>query len=175
MTDSELTLSGPAPAATYAGEPLPASTTPPPFAKRTPSRRAGGGRWSSGHHPMTPATMTQLLLSDAPPAEAAHIARSLGGDPETLPVERVPALQRGCWRVLNLFLDGDWHSWDDVRRASGNMRSADRRRRQIAQALGVTFERQDRGSGDFWYRLPDPRSLPAAVVAKARAAGSAEA
>lgn len=117
---------------------------------------------------LTQAEAVQLALTDyKTDAGAERYIRRLGGE-GILHDADMPRLQRGCWRILNLMLDGAWHSWPEITNASGGLRSADRRRRQLIE-VGADIERQDRGGGDFWYRLANADKLTPAVLAKARA------
>ena len=110
----------------------------------------------------------QMALGDyATPAERTHYARMHGGADGTITEDRVPRLQRACWSILNLMLDGAWHTPDEIRDASGGLLSADRRRRDL-RALGCQFEQRHDGGGLFRFRLVNADQLPIELVAHAR-------
>ena len=160
------TLSGPAPAAAYAGESLPAST--PPVNGNNPSRRAGGGRMVV-RPKLSQAEAAQLALSDhKTDAGAERYIRRLGGE-VTIKPDDIPRLQRGCWLILDMMLDGQWHSYDEIQEASGGLRSSDRRRRQLSD-VACDFESEDRGRGDWWHRLLNAGTLAPEVINAAREA-----
>ena len=166
------TLSGPAPAAAYAGESLPASTPPEAVEPSKSSRRAGGGRIAVRPR-LTQAESVQLALEDYKTAAGAERKiRMLGGEGVILPTD-VPRLQRACWKILDLLLDGKPHTWEEIQRVSGTPRSSDRRRREL-DGLGCKVVMVVReGPGNFDWQLVNAAQLRADVVACARAMGEA--
>jgi len=165
------TLNGPAPV-TYAGESLPASTPPVSAVPSKSSRRAGGGRMVV-RPKLSQAEAVQLALSDhKTEAGAERYIRRLGGEGVILPAD-VPRLQRACWKILDLLLDGKPHTWEEIQRVSGTPRSSDRRRREL-DGLGCKVVMVVReGPGNFDWQLVNAGQLRADVVACARAMGEA--
>jgi len=114
------------------------------------------------------AAVRQMALGDYDTAaERAHYARMHGGADGTISDDRVPRLQRACWTILNLMLDGAWHAPDEIRDASGGLLSADRRRRDL-RALGCQFEQRNDGGGAFRFRLVNADQLPPEMIEHAR-------
>ncbi len=166
------TLNGPAPVAAYAGESLPASSSTSPVSLGKPSRRAGGGRMVV-RPKLTQAETVQLALEDyKTEAGAERKIRMLGGEGVILPTD-VPRLQRACWKILDLLLDGKPHTWEEIQKVSGTPRSSDRRRRELdglgCEVVAVVRE----GPGNFDWQLVNAAQLRADVVACARAVGEA--
>lgn len=122
---------------------------------------------------LTQAETVQLALEDyKAPAGAERYIRRLGGE-KTITVSDIPRLQRGCWLILDMMLDGAWHSYDEIQEASGGLRSSDRRRRQLSDVECV-FQSEDRGHGDWWHRLLNAGALKPEVITAAREARATE-
>lgn len=167
-----MTTNGPAPVAAYAGERLPAATSTSPVSSGKSSRRAGGGRIAVRPR-LTQAEAVQLALEDYKTvAGAERKVRMLGGEGVILPAD-VPRLQKACWKILDLLLDGKPHTWEEIQKVSGTPRSSDRRRRELdglgCQVVMVVRE----GPGNFDWQLVNAAQLRADVVACARAMGEA--
>ena len=122
---------------------------------------------------LSQAEAIQLALSDhKTEAGAERYIRRLGGE-KTITASDIPRLQRGCWLILDMMLDGAWHSYDEIQEASGGLRSSDRRRRQLSDVECV-FQSEDRGHGDWWHRLLNAGALKPEVVTAAREARATE-